>query len=70
LLTTGGTPPVVVNRINAALRETLAEPQVQAAFLKQGLDPHPNTADEFRALIKSEIGKWNKVVREAGIPKE
>jgi tripartite-type tricarboxylate transporter receptor subunit TctC len=70
LLTTGGTPPAVVNRINAALRETLAEPQVQAAFLKQGLDPHPNTADEFRALIKSEIGKWNKVVREAGIPKE
>jgi tripartite-type tricarboxylate transporter receptor subunit TctC len=70
LLTTGGTPPAVVNRINAALRETLAEPQVQAAFLKQGLDPQPNTADEFRALIKSEIAKWNKVVSEAGIPKE
>ena len=70
LLTTGGTPRPVVNRVNTALRETLAEPQVQAAFLKQGLDPQPNTADEFSALIKSEIAKWNKVVREAGIPQE
>ena len=70
LLTTGGTPRPVVNRINTALRETLAEPQVQAAFLKQGLDPQPNSADDFTALIKSEIAKWNKVVREAGIPQE
>ena len=70
LLTTGGTPRAAVAGLNAALRETLAEPQVQAAFLKQGLDPQPNTADEFEALIRSEIAKWSKVVRESGIPQE
>jgi tripartite-type tricarboxylate transporter receptor subunit TctC len=70
LLTTGGTPRAIVNRINAALRETLAEPQVQANFVKQGLDPQPTSAEEFSALIKSEIAKWSKVVREAGIPQE
>ncbi len=70
LLTTGQTPAAIVNRINAALRETLAEPQVQAAFLKQGLDPQPNTAEEFTALVKSEIAKWSKVVQESGIPRE
>lgn len=70
LLTTGQTPAAIVNRINAALRETLAEPQVQAAFVKQGLDPQPNTADEFRSLIGNEIAKWSKVVQTAGIPRE
>ncbi|MCC6532713.1 MAG: tripartite tricarboxylate transporter substrate binding protein [Burkholderiales bacterium] len=70
LLTTSQTPRAIVDRINAALRETLGEAQVQAAFFKQGLEPQPNSADEFTALIRNEIASWSKVVREAGIPRE
>jgi hypothetical protein len=34
------------------------------------MDVAPGTADDFGALIRSEIGKWAKVVRVAGIKRE
>ena len=35
-----------------------------------GLDPVTTTADEFAAVIKADIARWAKVVREAGIRAE
>ena len=40
---------------------------MQGRFLGQGLDPATSTADEFAALIKSEIERWGKVIKQAGI---
>jgi tripartite-type tricarboxylate transporter receptor subunit TctC len=70
LFTTGSTPVAIVQRLSTALRETLAEPAVQEAFLKQGLNPQPTSVEEFQKLIASEIVKWAKVVRSAGIKLE
>lgn len=70
MLTTGGTPAGVVQRLNTALREVQAEPVIRETFLKQGLDPQPTTVAEFRQLITTEIAKWAKVVRAAGIKPE
>ncbi len=70
ILTTGKTPRAIVNRLNAELRAVLAEPQTRDRMQKHGLDPQPNTADEFTALIGAEMAKWAKVVRDAGIQKE
>ena len=70
LFTTGGTPPAAVQRLNAALRETLSEASVREAFRKQGLAPQPMAVAEFQNLVTAEIAKWGKVVRAAGIPPE
>lgn len=70
LFATGGTPAAVVQRLNAVLREALAEPAVREAFLKQGLDPQPTSVAEFQKLVATEIVKWARVVRAAGIKPE
>ena len=70
ILTTGKTPRGIVNRLSTELRQVLAEPTVRDQIDKHGITPEPTTADEFTRLIHSDITKWAKVVRAAGIKPE
>jgi tripartite-type tricarboxylate transporter receptor subunit TctC len=70
ILTTGRTPRAIVNRLSTELQHVLADPATREAIQRQGITPDPNTADEFAALIRSDIAKWTKVVRAAGIKAE
>jgi tripartite-type tricarboxylate transporter receptor subunit TctC len=70
ILTTGKTPRGIVNRLSTELRQVLAEPAVRDQLDKHGITPEPTTADEFARLIHSDIAKWAKVVRAAGIKPE
>jgi tripartite-type tricarboxylate transporter receptor subunit TctC len=66
----GGTPRAVVEQLNAAIRRALAAPDIREKFMAQGLEPRANTPAEFATLIRDEIAKWSKVVRDAGIKPE
>jgi tripartite-type tricarboxylate transporter receptor subunit TctC len=70
MLGPGKTPRTIVNRLNAELRNVLAEQETQARFAAIGIEPTAGAADEFAALIHNEIAKWSKVVRAAGIKPE
>jgi tripartite-type tricarboxylate transporter receptor subunit TctC len=70
ILTTGGTPRAIVSRLSTELQRVLADSSTREAIQKQGITPDPNTADEFTALIRSDIVKWKKVVQAAGIKPE
>ena len=70
LLVPRKTPGQIVSRLNGELREVLADPDTRQRFLQRGIDPTPGTAQEFAALIRSEIAKWAKVIRAAGIKPE
>jgi len=70
LLAPGKTPAAIVNRLNTELRDVLNEPETRERFLQRGVEPAPGSAQEFGALIKSEIAKWAKVIRAAGIQPE
>jgi tripartite-type tricarboxylate transporter receptor subunit TctC len=70
LLTTGKTPRPIVERLNSELRHVLGDANTRALFNKHGLDPQLTTADEFKALVTSEIARWGKVARQAGIKPE
>jgi len=70
ILTTGKTPRAIVNRLSAELGHVLAEPATRETIVKQGITPRSTTTDEFAALIKSDMAKWAKVVRDAGIQPE
>jgi tripartite-type tricarboxylate transporter receptor subunit TctC len=67
LAATGGTPRTVIDRLNAELRKLLAEQDVRSQLAGQGIDePSPGTPEQLGALIRSELVKWEKVVRASG----
>ena len=70
VLAPGRTPRAIVTTLNTTLRQVLEDAETRARFAAQGLEPAPRTPEEFGALIRSEIAKWEKVVRATGIKPE
>jgi len=70
VFTTGKTPHPIIERLNGTLRQILTDGDTRAQFLKNGLDPTPTSADAFTKLLRTEIVKWAKVVKAAGIKPE
>ena len=67
VLAPAGTPRPIVDRINTEMVKILKLPDVRERFFAIGADPIGNRPEEFDALIKSEITKWAKVIKEAGM---
>ncbi len=67
LLVPAGTPAAIVKKLNQDTVKVLAQPDTRARFTQLGLDPVGNTPAELAAIIKSDIAKWTKVIKEAGI---
>lgn len=65
-----GTPPEIVNRLNAALREVLATPEIKARFDSLGSRIVASSPDDFRKYLTAESGRWAATVKAAGIKKE
>jgi tripartite-type tricarboxylate transporter receptor subunit TctC len=62
-----GTPQELVTRLNAEIVAVIKRPDVNERLSKEGADPVGNSPQEFGRFIESEIGKWRKVIRAAGI---
>jgi tripartite-type tricarboxylate transporter receptor subunit TctC len=67
LLAPAGTPNEIIARINRDTVEALSLPDVKERLSALGFEPAASTPAEFGARIKSEIVKWDKVVRAANI---
>jgi tripartite-type tricarboxylate transporter receptor subunit TctC len=65
-----GTPKAVINRLNKAVAEALAMPDVKQRFQELAVETRPDTPEGFRKLIASEIVKWSKVIETAKIPRQ
>ncbi len=61
------TPKAIVTKINLEVVAALQLPEARAALLAQGAESVPTTPDEFDRFLKSEISKWGKVIKAAGI---
>ena len=57
----------VLARVNGDIVKLLHSPQVVERFTAQGLDAQPSTPEEFSAYMKSELAKWGRVVKVAGL---
>ena len=62
-----GTPPEIINRLNAELVKIMKSPEISERFASQGAQPVTNTPDEFGKLIREDVAKWAKVIRQRGI---
>jgi tripartite-type tricarboxylate transporter receptor subunit TctC len=70
LLTTGGTPKEIVQRLNVEVNRALRDPDVVAKLGLQGTAAAGGTPDEFRQLIVDEIRNWKDTAQRAGIKAE
>jgi tripartite-type tricarboxylate transporter receptor subunit TctC len=57
-----GTPAEVVNRLNQAIRQAVAAPDVRNPLVDLGADIFTQTPEEFGRFVKSEIERWREVV--------
>jgi len=67
LLAPAGTPKEIIAQINADVTAVLAMPDVRDTLTRQGLEPAPSSPEQFGALIRTDIAKWAKVIKDAGI---
>jgi tripartite-type tricarboxylate transporter receptor subunit TctC len=61
-----GTPPDVVDKLNAEIARLLALDDVRRLLAPTGMEPAPDTPKQFAAYVKSEYDKWGKAVRDSG----
>ena len=66
MLAPAATPTPIINKLNAEIERLLRLRDVQERLTTLGFEPHRNTPEAFAQLIKSDIVKWAKVVRESG----
>jgi tripartite-type tricarboxylate transporter receptor subunit TctC len=65
-----GTPQPIIQRLNAALRETLADPQVKNAYAKSGVEmfpPEQQTQEFAAAFVSKQLAYWAKVLHDNNI---
>jgi tripartite-type tricarboxylate transporter receptor subunit TctC len=65
-----GTPQPVIDTINGALREVLADPELKRRALDLGIDLKASAPAEIDARLKADIQKWNRLIDKAGIQRQ
>ena len=68
LLVPAGTPPEIVRKLNADVRDIVGAEDFRAMMAKQGVTIAPGTPEQFSAFYEAELKKWAKVVADARIP--
>jgi tripartite-type tricarboxylate transporter receptor subunit TctC len=70
LLAPAKTPEGIVAKLAAETQRILKLPDVRERIVALGAQPVGGTPDEYKAFIRSEIAKWQKVIRDAGVKLE
>lgn len=67
LVAPAGTPADIVSKLNAEVVAGLKSPDLSERLTREGADPVGSSAAEFGKYMQSEIDKWRKVIKAAGI---
>lgn len=70
LFAPGGTPADIIARAHAETVKALSDTPLRERLIATGVTPVANTPTEFAAVIKTDLAKWAKVVREAKVKVE
>jgi tripartite-type tricarboxylate transporter receptor subunit TctC len=69
LFAPAGTPPDIIAKLNQAVREVMAQPDVKHRLLELGIEAQAGPPEEIAARLRADIAKWAKVIDDAKIPK-
>ncbi len=61
-----GTPKTIINQLNAELAKALDNAEVKAKLAAVGSEPMHSTPEKFAAMIKEDLPKWAKIVKDSG----
>jgi tripartite-type tricarboxylate transporter receptor subunit TctC len=63
-------PAAAIGRVNAVMRQALADPAAIERFARMGLFVHTGTPEAFGAFIQQETARWGAIVKTAGVKVE
>ena len=64
------TPTAIIAKLQSEIHLALRAPDIVDKLSAQGLEPAPNTPDEFTRFIAAELAKWHKIIAAAGVKVE
>jgi tripartite-type tricarboxylate transporter receptor subunit TctC len=67
LLAPAGTPKDIIARLNSDVHKVLRQPDVKQRLDASGFEALTSTPEEYGAFMRSEVEKWAKVIKAAGI---
>jgi tripartite-type tricarboxylate transporter receptor subunit TctC len=67
LVAPAGTPAPIINKVHQDAMKIVNDPQIRTKFAALGLDPVGTTPAETATIIKNDIAKWAKVIKDANI---
>jgi tripartite-type tricarboxylate transporter receptor subunit TctC len=67
IITSSKVPKPIVTKLNASIAEVLKAPDVVKRFAADGSTPVGSKPEEFDRHVRSEIAKWQKLVKDAGL---
>lgn len=67
IFTPAGTPKVIIERLNRAIVKVIGTSDLRQKLSQQGLEPHSSTPEELGKTLRTDIVKWAKIIKSAGI---
>jgi tripartite-type tricarboxylate transporter receptor subunit TctC len=67
ILVPAGTPPEIVDRLNAAINQGLKSPGMNSNLERLGAEPNPGSPQDFAAFIADETTKWGTIIKASGV---
>jgi tripartite-type tricarboxylate transporter receptor subunit TctC len=67
VLAPANTPRPIIDKLNKVIVDALKTPEMEKLLAEQGLEGVGNSPEEFAAVMHTDIEKWKRVTREAGI---
>lgn len=67
ILAPANTPRDIIDKLHAGTVRALQDPATRERFISDGAEPVGNTPEEFAAVIRDDLKKWDKVTKDAGI---
>jgi tripartite-type tricarboxylate transporter receptor subunit TctC len=66
-LAPAGTPPAIITKLSEELARAVKSPDVATRLAEDGGEPNGTTPEEFRQVIKTEVPRWRKIVKDLGL---
>jgi tripartite-type tricarboxylate transporter receptor subunit TctC len=70
LIAPAGTPPEVVDKLNAATQKVIAQAAMKEKLAGLGADAVGGSAEQFATYIRDDLSKWTRIVKDANVKVE
>ena len=67
LLAPAGTPPAIINKLNADLAAVLKQPEIRQKLIQLGTEPVGNTPAAVQKFVRDEKTRWADLIRDTGL---